>query len=77
MLLHFYETFVLFIPYFCRFVFDILVTLLARFSFRFANIALKNVNEDCVIFSYLRNFVAKNYQTLKTKNGMNKKLRSF
>ena len=64
-----------FIPYFAFLVFGILVTIVAWFSFRFfclAHLALQNVNKDYIIFSYFRNFVAKNDQNPKTKNGRNK-----
>ena len=48
--------------YFRLLVFGILVTLVAGFSFcfiRLANLALQNVNNDYVMFSYFCNFVAK------------------
>ena len=64
-----------FIPYFHLLVFDILVILVAWFSFWFffclAHLALQNVNKNYVIFSYFHNFVAKSDQKPKTKNGMN------
>ena len=64
---------VLFIPYFRLLVFGILVTFVAWFSFiffRFATLALQNVNKDHVIFLYFCNFFAKENQEPKTKNGM-------
>ena len=67
-----YYSNVSFIPYFLFLVFDILVTLVARFSFpffsRLTHLALQNVNKDYVIFSYFRNFVAKSDQKQKLKN---------
>jgi len=39
--------------------------------FRFAHLALQNVNKDYIIFLYFRNFVTKSDQKPKTKNGMN------
>ena len=42
--------------------------------FRLANLALHNVNKDCVIFSYFHKFVAKSDQKPKTKNEMNETL---
>jgi hypothetical protein len=41
--------------------------------FRLAHLALQNVNKDCAIFLYFRNFVAKSDQKPKTKKGMNEK----
>ena len=60
-------------PIFCLLVFCILVTLVAGFFFlfvfRLAHLTLQNVNKDYVIFSYFCNFVPKNIQKPKTKNG--------
>ena len=44
---------------------------LSCFFFRLAHLALQNVNKYYVIFSYLRNFIAKSDKKPKTKNGMN------
>ena len=55
------------------FVFGILVTLVAWFSFRF--FTLQNVNKDYIIFLYFCNFVTKSDQKPKTKNGMNETLK--
>ena len=38
--------------------------------FSLAHLALQNVNKDYVIFLYFRNFIAKNDQKPKTKNGI-------
>ena len=68
---------VLFIPHFCLLVFGILVTLVACFVsvfFHLGHLALRYVNKDYVIFSYLCNLVAKSDQNQKTKNGMNETL---
>ena len=64
----------MFIPHFRLLVFGILVTAVAWFFsvfFRFAHLALQNVNKDYIIFSYFRNFIAKSDQKPKPKNGMN------
>ena len=41
------------------------------FFFRLAHLALQNVNNNYIIFLYFCNFIGKNDQNPKTKNGMN------